>query len=686
VVHDPISNHFFRLSPAAYHFVGLLDGARTVDEVWRLTLDRFGDSSPTQNEVIGLLSQLNESNLLRIDLPPDAEPLLRRRRDRNLRQWAGQASSVLFLRLPVFNPDRLLSWLLPFFRPFLSGWALAAWVGWIGFVAWQFLPHLSEFIADAQSVLSPTNWFWMMLVFTLIKVWHELGHGLVCKRFGGVVPEVGVMMMVLLPVPYVDATSSWGFAGRAQRMLVGAAGMLFELAIAGVCALLWLHAEPGSTLRQLTYNATFMASVATVLFNANPLLRFDGYYILSDWLEIPNLYDRSGKHLQWLVQRYAFGMTNAPEVATAFREKAVFTLYGVGSFIYRVVIMVGITMFVAGKFFTVGLILAVWSLAAWLVFPAVKFLRWLVTGPALSEHRGRAVAVTVVFAAVLIGATGFVPVVDRRRAVGVVEGSQRIDLAIQTDGLVTRVLIEAGDRVTAGQVILEADNPELRAARQEGEAVLKGLELEHREAVATDLVKAMVTTAKIETVTEELMDLQKRLDDLVLRSPQDGVVIGRMLKPLLGQFMKRGQVIAQVVAPGALRVTALVDQSQSALMFDEGNQIERVELRMASRPGLDVESHVIEAFPSGRSELPHPALGFEGGGDIAVRSDESGEQKTLRPQFELWLDLPGVTGDRMGDYYPGQRVSVRLTLEQRRPLLSQWVHQLRQVIRERLSI
>jgi putative peptide zinc metalloprotease protein len=686
VVHDPISNNFFRLNPAAYHFVGLLDGQRTVDEVWRLTLERFGDAAPTQNEVIGLLSQLNESNLLRVDVPPDAEPLLRRRQKRTLRHWAGQASSILFLRIPLFNPDRLLSWLLPFFRPFLNRWCLIAWVLWVGFVTAQFLPHASEFVGDAQSVLAPSNWLWMILVFTLIKAWHELGHGLVCKRLGGAVPEVGVMTLVLFPVPYVDATTSWNFPDRWRRMLVGAAGMIFELAAAGVAALLWLHAEPGSTLRQLSYNATFMASVATVLFNANPLLRFDGYYMLSDLLEVPNLYDRATRHLQWLVQRYVFGMTNVQPVTSRRRERAILAVFGVSSQVYRFLVLAGIILFIAGKFFAIGVILAAWSLLAWLLFPLAKFLHWLVTSPALHEHRARAAVSSLLGAALTLAVIGAVPMPDHRRAAGVVEGADRLDLAIQTEGFVTQVLVETGDYVRPGQVILTADNPQLRAEHEERAALLKRLRLEHFEAVATDQVKANVATAQIQAVQEEITEIEQRLDKLVLRSPRQGILVGGLMQQWVGQYLKSGKVVAQIVDLQTVRVTALVDQAHAALMFDAGNRIRTVELRSDCRPDQVIVSQLLQAFPSGRTELPHPALGYAAGGQIATNPDDPKGSKAMRPQFELWLELPQVSGPQSHVLYPGQRVSVRLTLEHKRPLLQQWTHRLRQLLRERLAV
>ncbi len=690
VVRDSVSNTFFRLNPVAHHLVGLLDGKRTVDEVWRFTLDRFGDMAPTQNEVIGLLGQLNESNLLRVDLPPDAEPLLKRHRKRQLRHWGGQAMSILFIRIPMLNPDRLLTWLLPLFRPLLSSVGLLAWVVWIGFVTWQFLPHLRGFISDAGSVLAPTNWAWMIVLFIATKVCHELGHGLVCKRFGGMVPEVGMMMLVLFPVPYVDATSSWNFPSKWQRALVGAAGMIFELAIAGIAVLTWLHAEPGSLTRQLSYNVVFMASVATILFNANPLLKFDGYYILSDLLEIPNLYDRAKRYLQWLVQRYAYGLEHIQPISSRLGEKIILLSYGITSQIYKVFILFGIILFVSGQLYTVGLMLAAWSLIAWAIVPTGKLIHWLATSPALYEHRIRAIAVTAVFVVAVLVGIGVIPMPDHRRTVGVVESEKRVDIAIQTDGFVTDVLVEAGQPVHADQVLLVADNPDLRAQHKQLQAQLKRLRTAYRQMLVEDLVAMKGTQAQIEAVSQELDEVNQRLDALTLRAPQDGTLVGGVMQQLLGQYVKRGQVVAQVVDLSKLRVTALVDQAQNASMFDPDNPIEHVELRSAGQLDQTLTSRLIEAFPSGRSQLPHPALGHAGGGSIAVNPEDPHGQTTMRPQFELWLALPhrSTAADSPQAYhptaYPGQRVYVRFTLQRRVPLLTQWIHRLRQVFREQL--
>jgi putative peptide zinc metalloprotease protein len=686
VVHDPVSNNFFRLNPVAYHFVGMLDGKRSIDEVWRMTLDKFGDAAPTQNEVINLLGQLNQSNLLRVDMPPDAAPLLERHRRRKMKHWAGQAMSILFMRFPLFNPDRLISWVYPLVRPILSRFGAVMWLVWMCFCAYVFLPKMGGFLRSAESVLAPANWGWMILLFIVTKAVHEMGHGLMCKRFGGVVPEFGIMLLVLFPAPFVDATSSWSFPDKWKRLLVAAAGMIFELAIAAGAALLWVYYsehDPGSLGQQLSYNVVFLASVTTILFNANPLLRFDGYYMLSDILEIPNLYERAQRQLKWLIQRYAYGIEMATPSSSDPGERARLTAYGIASGIYRVLVLAGIILFISGQFVEIGLMLATWSFIAWAVIPLCKFVHWLTTSPALGEHRIRAVSVTLGVLALIMVGIGAIPVEQHRRAQGVIESERRADVSMLTTGFVTRVFVDNGDYVHEGDTILVADNVELRSRKAELQAMLATLRLEHNKGMVEDYVAMKIADVRMTAAQEELDRLNQRLDDLVVRAAQSGTIVSQVsLTQIQDRYVERGKVICRILDLDDIRVTSLISQSQNASPFSD--RIQRVELRTAGRVTEVIPGQVTQIFDSGRSELPHPALGPAGGGTIAVAPDDREGRRTLRPQFEIWIDLPDI--DRAAYRpMPGQRVYVRFTLETKRPLLFQWIRKIHQVLRERVG-
>lgn len=686
VVHDPVTNQFFRLNPVAYHFIGLLDGKRQVDEAWRMTVDRHGDAAPTQNEVIGLLGQFNEANLLRVDLPADAEQLLKRQRRRVMRQWGGQLMSIMSLKFPVFSPDKMLQWLLPFFRPFLSKWGLIAWAILQIAAIITLLPHWQKLLGDSSNILAPANWAYMAVIFTLIKAWHELGHGLICRRFGGLVPEVGIMLLVLLPAPYVDATSSWSFASKWRRVLVGSAGMIFELTLAAIAVFVWVHQQefnPGSLTQQLAYNIIFLASVTTILFNANPLLRFDGYYILSDILEVPNLYQRAGKQISYLVQKYAFGMPNAQSMTTLPGEQALLVIYGILSNVYKVLIMFSISLFVAAAVPSLGIIMAVWTVSAFAIIPVFKYTHWLFTSPSLDRQRPRAILATFAAVAFLTVTLGMIDMPDRRRAVGVIESQRRADIVVQSDGFIREVRAQSGQHVRAGDILVVSDNPELRSYRDELSAQLDGLVIAQRETLAKEPIEAQRNQVRIESLREQLADVDKRIAELTLQATCDGVVTGRLYRTLEGQYIRRGQLLGQVQSLNELRVTAMVDQPHNASAFFD--KIDRVELRTASDISRVIDSRIIKVLDSGRKQLPHPSLSAAGGGTIATDPEDRHGTTPLQPQFEVWLELPPAKDNKLVGY-PGERVYIRATLKTQTPFAMQWFHRLRQIVRDRLDI
>ena len=252
VIQDPSSNQFFRLNEAAYRFVALLDGKKNVAEVWRICQDQLGDGAPTQGEAIQLLGQLYTSNLLHAELPPDAEGLFKRHQKRVRREVQGYLMNLLFIRIPLLDPDN-----------FLNAWVSAVnWLfTWLGFVLWLGLigtglyfviDRWSDLYNRADSVLDAENLPFLYLSFILIKVVHEFGHAFMCKVFGkrtgtgGEVHVMGVMLLVFTPMPYVDASSAWAFRSRRQRMLVGAGGMIVELAVAAVAAIVWYYTGDGA--------------------------------------------------------------------------------------------------------------------------------------------------------------------------------------------------------------------------------------------------------------------------------------------------------------------------------------------------------------------------------------------------------------------------------------------------------
>lgn len=683
VVHDPSSNQFYRLSAVANEFVGLFDGRRSVEEIWKQQLSRRGDEALTQNEVINLLSQLYGSNLIAGDINPETDALLRRGRERRGKKLRQQAIGLMYFKLRLFNPDRLLSAIEPVMRPMLSLWGLAVWAVLLAVALTSVLPEWEKLASGVGSAVAPSNWGWMIVTFVVLKLIHETGHGVLVKRFGGQVPEFGVMLLVLLPAPYVDASAAWTLPSKWKRIAVGAGGMIFELFVAAIAALAWKATldQPGSLVHQLSYNAMLTASVSTVLFNINPLMKFDGYYMLSDLIEVPNLMPRSFKLLQFLVQKHAYRLRDPQSPTTDPGEAALLFVYAWGALAYRIFLFISITLYVMGIMFGIGLILAIWTAAMWFVMPVGKFVHWLATSPQLHDHRRRTIVVSLAMAAAGLALIGVVPAPDNRRAVGVVESRARSGVFIKTDGIVEAVHVRPGSAVRAGEAILTARSPELEAQLRLLRAQRAEFASREDAAATRDVAEAQVARAYVAAMDDQIATLEEKAAGLVVRSPRDGVIAGDDPRRMVGALAREGEPVCVVVDADDVRVTATIAQTEGSWLFDLPTEAYRVEVRRASRVQEAIPAVVEAVLPAGQRELPHPALGFAGGGKVETEAGDQSGTVTKRPMFEA--RFASADGAVVG--LPGERVHLRFELPSR-PLLAQWVDSLRKLTQGRAKL
>ena len=558
------------------------------------------------------------------------------------------------------------------------------------------IPHWDRLRDGLGSTVAPSNWPWMMAVFVIIKLIHETGHGLICKRFGGQVPEFGAMMLVLLPAPYVDASASWGFESKWQRMAVGAGGMIFELTVASAAAFVWLNTPEGNLLHQIAYNAMFTASVSTVIFNANPLMRFDGYYILSDLLEVPNLMQRSMSMLKFLAQKHLYRVRNPVPPTSSGSEALILLLYGIGAMIYRVVLFVSITLYVMGQMFAIGLLLAIWTAAMWFILPIGGFVHWLATNAALAEKRPRAILTSFVLLVLGVVLIGLIPMPDRRRAVGVVESAERSGVYFGTDGFVETAHVHTGDLVKQGDPIATCSSPQVEAAIALGEAQLAEAVSKEQQAMTRSPAEAQIAAEYVTSITEQVAFFQNQRERLIVRAPHDGRIVTADPALLLGSFVREGQPLCEVVDETKLRVTATLTQNEAAWLHELSSESVRVEYRLRSDVRHVVEGVADRPLPAGISELPHPSLGYAGGGTIETKRDDRSGMLAARPLFKVFVyqklaesgNGPGTllnAGSLANAARPGERVSLRFTLPSK-PLLTQWVDRLQKLIQGRAKV
>lgn len=681
VVHDPASNKFYRLNAVSHELVGLLDGVRTVEQAWNIVLDRHGDMAPTQPEVIQLISNLYNANLLSIEATPETEQLLRRQRDRLAQKVKSQALGIMYFRIKLFNPDGIISAVEPTLRPIINKWGFLAWLVFVLFTLTRLGSHSEALASGFKDAIAPSNWGWLIVVYVVAKAFHEMGHGVICKRFGGQVPEFGALLLVLVPSPYVDASACWGFASRWHRIAVGAGGMIFELLLAAIMAHVWLATPEGTLVHQLAYNAMLTAGLSTVLFNANPLMRFDGYYILSDLLEIPNMMQQSFKQLQFYMQKYVYRLEDVSPPTTKPGEAGILTVYGISALAYRIFLFITITLYVMGKLFAIGLILALWTAAAWFIMPVGKLVKWLSSGPKLADQRPKAIGVTlglIALGAVLIG---LIPMPDVRRGVGVVESLERTGVYIGETGFVLDAYARPGDYLEEGQVIAVLESPQLESQIEISRAMLAEYESIEREATARSPSAVPVARERVAAASSALKFMLERADRLVIRAPHAGRYVGNDPHDMIGQMASSGEALGEVVDTENVRVAASMTQTEAAWLFDEVEK-PRVAIRPVSMPDVIVGAESIRAIDAGQVYLPHASLGFAGGGTIKTARDDQTGLRTETAQFIVYVE-PSENESWSG--VPGERVHLRFRLSAK-PLAVQWVDRLHKLIQGRVQL
>ncbi len=701
VLHDPTNNQFFRVDEPGYHLIGMLDGRRTVGEVWAACADHLGDQAPTQPETIELLGQLYTSNLLQADMPGDSTVLFERQRKRIQREVGGYIQNILFLRIPIFDPDRFLNLWVSIF-----GWAFS----WIGFILWlailivgfgSLAGHTEQLLdfRRAQDVLNPANLPLLYLCFAGIKALHELGHGFACKKFGienqsgGAVHTIGIMLLVLMPVPYVDASSSWAFRSKWQRAIVGAAGMYVELAVAAIAALIWTRTDPTSTINQLCYNIIFIASVSTLLFNGNPLIKFDGYFILSDLLEMPNLQQRGKEYLYYAVKKFVYGVRRPRNPSRQSDEVPWLVFYAIASSIYRVFISISILMFISDKLFIVGAIMALIALTGWVFMPLGKFIKYLMTSNELSRRRGRALVTTGLVLGGILTGIGFIPVTEHARTEGVIRAKEESTVFAKSDGFIEAVLDTDVYVKPENDILVRATNPELEVEREVLESEIRMAVTEMRQKMLEEVAVSQGFRERLRVLNNQLERVNELLAGLELTSPTAGQWIagsdpesGLDLEHIVGSFVKRGTPLGQVVSPENLKIIAATDQYLGPRIRYEVGEGGRVEFRLRGQPDYTFTGRIRKIPPDASTQLPSPALGYPAGGPIAVQAGDQNGTAATEPFWEIEIEPDSQSMSEMDiAMLLDQRVVVRFDLPEK-PLAEQWLLKLRQVIQRRFNI
>jgi putative peptide zinc metalloprotease protein len=679
VLFEPFSNQFFRVRAGAWDFLARLRDDKTVQQCWNESVAQQPANSPGQEEVIQLLSQLYHANLIRSDLPPDAVRLFDRLRKRRRREVRSRWLSLLFVRIPLVDPDAFLRRTLPLVRVLFSWFGALLWLGVVGWAVKTGVENWTQLWEQGQSFLAPGNIGWLYVALFLLKLLHELGHAYSCRHFGGEVHTLGVMILVFSPVPFVDATAAWSFRERRKRVIVGAAGMIVELFVGALAMLVWASTGPGA-VNAVAYNVIFIASVSTLLANINPLLRFDGYYILCDLIDLPNLNQRATRLWRHWIERFFFGLRKSISPAESRREAVWLGIYGAGSFVYRFFLFAGVLLFVAGQWLLLGAAMAVVGVVTWVIIPLGRLIHYLSSSPQIERVRRRATLATLGAGAAAVALLALVPVPDTFTAPGIVHGENYTLVFTGSEGYFQELVAPSGTPVRRGELLIRMTNRELALERERARA-------EEREALALEQSAlqspdqgVLAVRERLTAVRSHLKEIERLERDLELRSPQDGIWVAPAPADLRGRWLPRGAAVGEIVDPAAKYFSAVVRQEDAANLFGKTLRTAGVRLRGQADTLVPVTGATI--IPAQQQVLPSAALGWLGGGEIAVKTDDKAGTKSAESFFELRARLdPGTSVE----LYHGRSGKLRCELPWR-PVLSQWYRNLRQLLQRKFQV
>ena len=671
VVRDPASGRFHRLTPAAYRLLGLLDGRRTMDEVWETAVSRMGEDAPGQEEVIALLSQLHGADLLHCEVTPDSAELFDRFSQNDKSRRPMPLRNPFSIRIHLWDPDGFLARTLPWLRP-AFGWIgaavyLSVVISGLALVGVHW-PELGSNVTDR--VLAVENLVLLWFCFPVVKFLHEMGHAYATKAGGGEVHDMGVMFLVFMPVPYVDASASTGFRSKWRRALVGAAGMLAELFVAAIAMFVWAAAEPG-LVRAVAFNVMLIAGISTLVFNGNPLLRFDGYYIFSDLTGIPNLAMRGARYWRYLAERYLFRLPNAQEPPATAGEKRWFIAYTPVSLLYRISVSVAIMLYIASEWFFIGVALAIWGGAAMLVWPLVKAGDYLLNLPRAGRTRQRALVATGGFLALLAILLLAVPAPMRVQSQGVVWLPEEANVRAGADGFIRTVLVAPGTQVAAGTPLVESHDSIAETELAVSDARIAELEARLAQQRFAERVEADVIAQDLAYERAHRERLLEKGGQLVVASQVAGRFVLEQPNDLPGRYLRKGDPVGYVVQGAGRIVRVVVTQDDIDLVR---GRLRGVEVRPAERMDEVYAARVVREVPAAGDHLPSNVLSSEGGGHIPADPREPKSGKTLATTFQFDVELP--QGAPPLAY--GGRVYVRFDFRPE-PLASQAWRRVRQV-------
>lgn len=673
VVKDPVSLRYWRFRDWEHFLIRLMDGKTTLDEAQKLYEQRFRPERLRLEELEAFAQQLISAGLAINDSTQVGQQLFKQRSKRRRSEWVQALTNILYIKIPVFDPERVLVWMLRYLSWMFTTWFLVVSLLVMLSAIMLVLTHFDIFrsrLPAYQEFFSLHNLLYMWLALGVVKVIHEFGHGLSCRAFGGEVHEMGALFLCLSPCLYCNVSDSWTLPNKWHRIIISAAGIWVELIIAAIATFIWWNSTSDEWISQISMSLMIVCSISTVVFNANPLMRYDGYYVLADWIEIPNLRERCNRYLMRLVQEHCLGMENLPPEPYMERwRRILFLFYAIVSYIYRWVVTFGILWFFymflkPYKLGAVGGLLAMGALASMIGWPLYRLGKNLYKRGRLPDMKTWRVTLTALTVGLVVVLFFTVPLpVSRVRQTALVEvhpdAASKVHVSVpgvgdRTPGILKRLEIKDGQSVPEDYILAEFRNLSLEMEHEEAvaqEKILTGTLREYEDQlreVRDDVDRGRIqseiakTKGERDRQFEKARATEKMLDNLVLRAPSAGVVMSPPSVDEVGKQWDKDRTtpFCSIGNPRKLRVLMPVSTSDYDLLKADRRQAERkgrdldVDIRIHGRAGKVWKGKIALLPESEARDIP-PSLTAKAGGPVTVKPGQ--QPNTFVPTSQQYL-------------------------------------------------
>ena len=655
VVRDPVTSKVHEFGVTQYAFVSGLDGTSTLGQLAQRLANTMPHAAMSCHQAEQTARYLLDHQLaVALDTTGnriESTDRLKQQRCELQTQRRAENANPLFVKVPLGNPAPWIDRLTPTF-----GWIFSQ-SGLIGIfclmlsAALQLWNFSSDVTLSLRGFLDPASAVWLAAVFIGLKVVHELGHGIACHRFGGRVCEAGVVFILFIPIPYVDVTSAWCFQSRRQRMLVSAAGMLVEMAIASVAAIAWTMSVDPVTRFHLM-NVMVAGTLTTLLFNANFLMRFDGYFLLSDAIAIPNLAPASRAFVGAYAKRLLLG-TPLSLSQHDRGESLTLLAYGTAAMVWRVVVCIGLAVVASQMFFGFGLVLAIASLLTWFGRPSWKLFRQLLSSDVSSQHhRQYLLRRTLPMAIGTLALLCLVPWPWQASAPAIVRHRDAQVVRCETSGFLEQINAIDGQTVSAGEVIAVLRNERLEADIKMTSSRLSASNLRLRRELAEGNVASHQAERTLhQSLKTRLEELRNKQAGLELRAENNGKLVAPGLGDRIGMHCDEGFELCRIINPNRKELLVSISQKDRQSFGRAVGSNVRFLFSCIGEESVEFE----RVYPHAK-RATDPRLTASGGGDL-IQQQLDQEVILVEPRFD---GIALLSSDQASRLFAGTKGSVRL--------------------------